>query len=361
MTNNNAVIFNDIEFIYNELKESLAEIEGTTWLISGGGGFLGGYFLDFLNYCNEYVFENPCKVICIENFISATPDRIKHLSSNKNIKIVNGDIVKPIQIVGEIDYIVHAASIASPTFYRKYSIETIEANVFGLRNLLELARSKKVKSFLFFSTSEIYGDPTPENIPTPETYNGNVSCTGPRACYDESKRLGETLCVNYHKQYGVPVKIVRPFNVFGPGLRLEDKRVIPDFFYDALNDKRIVLLSDGSPTRSFCYVCDAITGFLKALFSDHNGEAFNIGNDQLEINMRFLANTIANLVGDTHVEYSKSNEKDYLTDNPQRRCPDLTKARELLNYSPKIDLEEGLSRILNWYLDVYYPKGGSNQ
>lgn len=353
MSKINPIIKEDVRLIAEDLKEFLPNLEGGTWLISGGAGFLGGYFLDFLDYCNKNVFVKPCKVICIENFLSGTPDRIKHLMDNEYIKIINADIVKPLQISGEIDYIVHAASIASPTFYRKYPIETIEANVIGLKNLLEIAKNSKVKSFLFFSTSEIYGDPSLENIPTPESYNGNVSCTGPRACYDESKRLGETLAVNYFRQYGVPVKIVRPFNVFGPGLRLEDKRVIPDFFNDALRDKRIKILSNGSPTRSFCYVRDAVNGFLRTLISKHNGEAFNIGNDQQEISILTLAKRIALIVDKTEVEYAESQEEDYLTDNPQRRCPDLTKSREKLIYYPQVSLDEGLSRTLMWYKEVY--------
>ncbi len=354
----NPIIQSDIKAIYDDLKEELSKIEGSRWLISGGAGFLGGYFLDLLNYCNEHVFSKPCRIICIENFISGTPARIQHLKGNKYIQIIKGDIVKPIQLTGSFDYIVHAAGIASPTFYRKYPLETIEANVLGLKNLLDLGQNRGLKSFLYFSTSEIYGDPSPENIPTPEHYNGNVSCTGPRACYDESKRLGETLAVNYCRQYGLPVKTVRPFNVYGPGLKLEDKRVIPDFFSDALYRKKIAILSNGLSTRSFCYVSDAITGFISALLSRYDGEAFNVGNDELEIRIQMLANMIAGLIGGVEIEFSKSSEADYLTDNPQRRCPDLTKARTLLSYQPKVSLETGLTRTLGWYKEVYRLSSG---
>ncbi|SES72466.1 UDP-glucuronate decarboxylase [Natronincola peptidivorans] len=353
MTKINSIIIEDVEAVYNEMKHTLRLIEGSTWLISGGAGFLGSYFLDLLNYCNNNVFYSPCKVICIENYLSGIPQRIKHLEHNKHIEIINADIVKTIEVSCDIDYIVHAASIASPTFYRKYPIETIEANVLGLKNLLDLGRIKNIKSFLSFSTSEIYGGPTKENIPTPENYNGNVSCTGPRACYDESKRLGETLAVNYYRQYHLPVKIVRPFNIYGPGLKLDDKRVIPDFCSDALYTKKISLFSDGLPTRSFCYVRDALAGFMAILLSDHHGEAFNIGNDEREISMIDLAKLIAQMVGGVEIEYKKSNEADYLTDNPQRRCPDLTKAKSLLNYDPKVGLEEGLLRSIKWYQKNY--------
>jgi UDP-glucuronate decarboxylase len=347
------VIQADIKVIYDALENKLNQIEGSRWLISGGAGFLGGYFLDLLDYCNKNIFQKPCRIICIENFISGTLARIQHLKDNKYIEIIKADLVKPMQFKGNFDYIIHAASIASPTFYRKYPLETIETNVLGLKNLLDLGKNTDLKSFLYFSTSEIYGDPSPEFIPTPEHYHGHVSCTGPRACYDESKRLGETLAVNYYRQYGLPVKTVRPFNIYGPGLKLEDKRVIPDFFKEALYNKKITIFSDGRPTRSFCYVRDAITGFMLALLSHYDGEAFNVGNDELEINIKTLANMIAKLVGGVQIEFGQSNEADYLTDNPQRRCPDLTKARTLLNYEPKVNLETGLEKTLAWYKEVY--------
>lgn len=346
------IIIDDVRLVYKDLKESLGKVEGTTWLITGAAGFLGGYFVDLLNYCNKNVFGRPCKIICVDNFISSVPKRIEHLRDNKNVEIINADVTKPLELTDRVDYIIHAASIASPTFYRQYPIETIMVNVFGLKNLLDYAKDNGVKSFLFFSTSEIYGDPTKDNIPTPETYNGNVSCTGPRACYDESKRLGETLCVNYYRQHGVPVKIVRPFNVYGPGLRLEDKRVIPDFCSDALHGRKITILSDGSPTRSYCYVKDAITGFMAALLSDHNGEAFNIGNDEKETSVKELAELIGEITG-SEIDYGRSRDKDYLNDNPKRRCPDLTKVRTLLNYNPTVSLKEGLARILDWYREEY--------
>ncbi|TWD96461.1 dTDP-glucose 4,6-dehydratase/UDP-glucuronate decarboxylase [Neobacillus bataviensis] len=347
------VIKEDIKELSKEIEGQLKKLEGSRVLISGGGGFLGGYFLDLIDYCNQNIFETPCNVICIENFISAVPQRIQHLQNNQYFEIVNQDIVQPLNINKKVDYIIHAASIASPTYYRKYPIETIETNVMGLKNLLDFGKEQGVKSFLFFSTSEIYGNPAPEFIPTPETYNGNVSCTGPRACYDESKRLGETLCVIYFQQYGVPVKVVRPFNVYGPGLRIDDKRVIPDFFNDALHHKKISLFSNGAPTRSFCYISDAIKGFMLALLSNHDGEAFNIGNDEVEISMLELAKLVGKLVGGVEIEFKQSNDDKYLIDNPQRRCPNLTKAKNLLGYYPKVNLEDGLGSLKDWYEEVY--------
>lgn len=345
----NNIIQEDVRDIFLEIGGKLKLLEGSTFLISGGGGFIGSYIMDLMKYCNDSIFIEPITVICIDNFITGVPERIKHLLGSENFKIVDSDITKPLEFNNDVDYIVHAASIASPTFYRKHPIKTLETNVLGLKNLVELGMKKNIKSFLSMSSSEIYGDPDAAHIPTREDYNGNVSCTGPRACYDESKRMGETMCVNYHKEYGVPIKTVRPFNIYGPGLKLDDRRVIPDFFNDAINRHRIEILSDGSPTRSFCYISDAVKGFMLALLSEFNGEAFNIGDDRTEISMRGIAEVIAEIVGNVEVKFNKSKDKEYLTDNPKRRCPDLTKAKAFLNYYPKVELKTGLNRIFQWY------------
>lgn len=349
----NKIIEEDVSDIYLEIGRALKKIEGSSFLISGGGGFLGSYFMDLLKFCNDNIFLEPVTVICVDNFVTGVPERVKHLEDNDNFIILKADISKPLEISHDVDYIIHAASIASPTFYRKHPIATLETNVLGLKYLIELSMKNNIRSFLSLSSSEIYGDPDEVHIPTKEDYNGNVSCTGPRACYDESKRLGETMCVNYHKEYGVPIKVARPFNVFGPGLKLDDRRVIPDFFSDAIHKHKIQILSDGTPTRSFCYVSDAVKGFMLTLLSEFNGEAFNIGNDQTEISMMGIAELIAEIVGNVTVDYKKSTEKDYLTDNPKRRCPDLTKAKTYLNYYPKVKLKTGLERMYQWYRQTY--------
>jgi dTDP-glucose 4,6-dehydratase/UDP-glucuronate decarboxylase len=209
-----------------------------------------------------------------------------------------------------------------------------------------------VEGFLFYSSSEIYGDPTPENIPTPETYRGYVSCTGPRACYDESKRYGETLCVNFSQQHGLPVKVVRPFNNYGPGLKITDRRVLPDFARDVLAGRDIIMRSDGSPRRTFCYVADAVTGYYKALVKGRPGEAYNIGTESPEISMAELASKVVALATDLFGYTGKVVPRvdvDYLLDNPERRCPVIAKAREHLGYCPKISVDEGLRRALLWY------------
>lgn len=216
--------------------------------------------------------------------------------------------------------------------------------------MLDLARETKCTSVLNFSSSEIYGDPPSHEIPTNENYRGNVACIGPRACYDESKRVGETLCYLYAKHHGVPVKIARPFNNYGPGLRLTDGRLLPDLCQDVLADRDIILYSDGSPTRTFCYAADALSGYLLALLSSHTGEPFNIGTSSPEITIHDLATLLLRVAGSQRqVKHQKSQEAEYLTDNPQRRCPDISKARSLLGFQPQVSLEEGLGRTLEWY------------
>jgi dTDP-glucose 4,6-dehydratase/UDP-glucuronate decarboxylase len=312
------------------------------------------YFVHYFAALNDLnIIEKPCKLYIIENYIRGVPKWFELIKNREDITIIEADINKPLDLP-KSDFIIHAATIASPTYYRKYPIETMDANVIGLRNLLDFAKNNPCESFLFFSTSEIYGDPDPSNIPTKETYRGNVSCTGPRACYDESKRYGETLCVNFYQQYNIPVKVVRPFNNFGPGLKLSDKRVIPDFFNNVIEGKKITIYSDGKTTRTFCYISDAITGYLQALLSSYNGEAFNVGTSSPEITMLELAQTISKVINSSteiEYEYQVSSDTDYLTDNPQRRCPDITKAKTLLGYEPIISLEEGLTRIYNYYKD----------
>ena len=344
MSNNSEDIFlEDIKSIANELEEFYDELEGKTVLIAGGRGFLGTYFTSVLTKINE-TLSKPMKIIVLDSLITS---KDKKDSVNQNIEFLEQDISKSFEIDDNVDYIIHAASIASPPTYRKFPIKTVDVNYQGTKNLLEIAKEKKVRSMLLLSSSEIYGDP--EIIPTPESYVGKVSCTGPRACYDESKRLAETISILYFQQYKIPIKIARPFNVYGPYLNLDDGRIIPDFMNNAINKSQIIIHSDGSPTRSFCYVSDAIGGFFKLLLSKHDGIICNVGNDE-EVSVKNVADTIKNIVAKPiSIKIIESNDPNYTKDNPQRRCPDLSLIKKSVNYIPKIDLEEGLKRVYKWY------------
>jgi dTDP-glucose 4,6-dehydratase/UDP-glucuronate decarboxylase len=224
--------------------------------------------------------------------------------------------------------------------------------------MLDLAVAKKSRGVIVMSSSEIYGDPDPVFIPTSEDYRGNVACIGPRACYDESKRMSETLSWTYHRVHGLSVKLIRPFNVYGPGFRLDDQRVLPDLFNAVLERKPIVMLSDGRPSRSFCYVTDAVRGILTVLINGEAGQAYNVGNDEAEVSMADLAQRVsvvaAQLMGGaaSPVVFQTSDDADYLTDNPQRRCPDLKKLRNVGGWMPTVPLECGLKRTLTYYREL---------
>lgn len=343
------LIQEDIATIVAGIKDEASQLEGKTVLISGGAGFLGKYFLGVFKHLNQYVFTKPCRVISVDNYI--TGDRDESVDGNYDPNILNvwADVIHPLPVREDIDYIIHGAGLASPVYYMKYPLQTIEAAVTGVKNLLELAtRNKHIAGFLFFSSSEIYGDPDPKSVPTPETYCGNVSSVGPRACYDESKRLGETICTIYHQHHSVPVKIVRPFNVFGPGMKHNDRRVIPMFAYQALTGQPLPVHGDGHQTRTFCYITDAIIGFAKVLLKGQPGQAYNIGNQENEISMRNLANVFSELVGESVHADLIPYPPTYPAGEPQRRCPDLTKARKHLNFEARVDMRAGLARFLDW-------------
>jgi len=339
----------DIKTIVDKLGDEVLKFEGKTILLSGGSGFLGKYFVLVFTYLNDNVFEKPCKVISVDNFITGSHHPHFNTRGREDVLQVWADVSQPLPVREDIHYILHAAGVASPVYYKKYPLETIESAVSGVKNLLELARkNSELEGFIFFSSSEIYGDPDPSAVPTPETYHGYVSSVGPRACYDESKRLGETISTIYNEQFGLPTKIVRPFNVFGPGMGHADRRVLPMFAYKALNKEVIPVHGDGQQTRTFCYITDAIEGFLRVLLLGRPGESYNIGNDENEISMRNLAKLFTEIESNGATYEMIPYPEHYPAGEPQRRCPDLTKARTELDYTPKVHLEDGLRRFIEW-------------
>lgn len=351
------IVAQDLARIYDGLTPAEREgLRDRTILLTGGAGFLGFYFISFLTHYQEALGIK--KVICLDNFQVGCPGWLRELSAAGRVELhrfnVITDDIAGVPGVAEADLIYHMASIASPVFYRKYPIETLDANIWGLRRLLDFYCRKPIKGLAFFSSSEIYGDPTPENIPTPETYRGNVDCQGPRACYDEAKRFGETMCYLFHQKYDMPISIIRPFNNYGPGMRLNDARVPADFANAVRQGRDIEMFSDGSPTRTFCYVSDAVTGYLKCLLHAGDGfEAFNIGMDRPEISIRQLADIyvqagreIFGYAGEAR--FAVPEDRAYLENNPSRRCPVIDKARKLLGYDPQIAVEQGVRFFLEY-------------
>ena len=362
MKDGKEVVAADLEHIRMGLADELPELSGRRLLIVGGAGFLGHYLVQAALHWNAVSGLDPIDVTVYDNYARGVPEWLARLDGDRHLTLTRFDIREQLPAaMGHFDHVIHAASIASPSYYRQHPIETMDANVNGLRHLLDYAvnehrAGRPLAGFLFYSTSEIYGDPPPEAIPTPETYRGNVSCTGPRACYDESKRYGETLCVTFAEQHGLPVKVARPFNNYGPGLKITDRRVIADFARDIIRGKDVVLLSSGRPTRTFCYVADAIVGYYKILVRGRPGEAYNIGTEAPEISMDGLAELVVRLARERagytgRVVRGSSDDRNYLVDNPTRRCPSIAKARADLGYAPTITLEDGLTRSLLWYLD----------
>lgn len=335
--------------VAKKLGDHVDRFEGTTLLINGAGGFLGNHIVGLMQYLNRTRFKKPVHVLALDNLITGVKGSLFFNMEDPNIEFIQHDVCVPYETDRDIDYILHAASIASPVYYAKYPMETLTATIDGLRNTLELARTKKPRGVLYFSSSEIYGDPTPENIPTKEEYHGHVSCTGLRACYDESKRVGETIATIYHRVHGVPVVTVRPFNVYGPGMKIDDKRVLPNFLNAALDNKTIEIHNLGLQSRTFLYTTDSINGFMRALLLGRGGEAYNIGIDKEEISIADLAKRVAKTYGKpVDIQFAKYPDG-YPIGDPTRRMPDITKARNELDYDPNVTLDEGLKHMLTWY------------
>jgi UDP-glucuronate decarboxylase len=344
------VIAEDLTAIVETGEAALRSLSGTTVLVAGAAGFLPSYFVDALAFANDVTGRPPCQIVCVDNLKTGVPERLAHLEDRSDVSFMQHDITEALHAIRP-DYILHGASIASPTWYRKYPLETVDINVTGTRLLLELSRSVGARGLLYLSSSEIYGDPPPDRVPTTEDYWGHVSSLGPRACYDESKRLAETLCMIYFRSFGVPVKIVRPFNVYGPRLRLDDGRVVPDMISDVLAGRQITLYSDGRATRSFCYVRDAAAAIINVLAANVSGEAFNVGNDE-EVSIRQLAEMVDEVSENRRgVRMTQSTDPEYATDNPQRRCPDLEKMKRVIGWAPTLSLHEGVERTLRYYRD----------
>jgi UDP-glucuronate decarboxylase len=341
----------DLAEVVALLGEAGHSFAGKTVLMTGARGFLGRYFTEVFAHLNQHILDTPCTFIGIDNLLTSG-EMGSETIERPNMRFVNGDVIKPVEHEGPLDYVIHAAGIASPFYYRAYPLETLEVAITGTRNMLELATRHDAR-FTFFSSSEIYGDPDAAHVPTQESYRGSVSCRGPRACYDESKRVGETLCYVYHEKFGTATTTIRPFNVYGPGMQENDYRVLPNFASRIKGGLPLSVYGSGAQTRTFCYIVDALVGFLLTIIRGVPGEAYNIGNPRPEVSMRDLIETIERVLG-RKVPYNAIEYPDsYPADEPMRRCPDIRKARLQLKYEPKVPLEQGLRRFLSWTDQVY--------
>jgi dTDP-glucose 4,6-dehydratase len=302
-------------------------------VITGGAGFLGSHLC-------ELMLEKGWEVLCLDNLVTGSDSNVSHLLSNPKFRFARQDVSRYIEVAGPVDAIMHFASPASPPDYLKMPIQTMKVGALGTHNALGLALAKKAK-LLLASTSECYGDP--EVSPQPETYWGRVNPIGPRGVYDESKRFAEALTMAYHRYHGVDTRIVRIFNTYGPRMRLNDGRALPNFLYQALTGEPITVYGDGKQTRSFCYVSDLLDGIYRLLESDEH-DPVNIGNPH-EITIMEFAERVRALVGSKEPIVFRPLPQD----DPKQRCPDIAKARRILKWEPRINLEEGLQRTYEYF------------
>ncbi|MEW6183486.1 MAG: UDP-glucuronic acid decarboxylase family protein [Bacillota bacterium] len=307
-------------------------------LISGAAGFLGSHMVDAL-------LSAGGRVTGVDNLSTGNLENLAEARKNPNFSFIRHDVVGEVPLKGLVDYVAHLASPASPVDYHRLSIETMLVNSLGTKNLLDLAQASSAV-FLLASTSEVYGDPLVH--PQKEAYWGNVNPTGPRACYDESKRFAEALTMEYHRRYGLNVRIARIFNTYGPRMRPHDGRVVSNFITQSLKDEPLTIYGDGRQTRSFVYVKDEIDGLVRLLAAPHvTGKAVNIGNPEERTILNF-AEMIAELCGrDFKTEF-----RELPLDDPLRRCPDISKARALLGWEPGIPIRDGLSRTISYFKNI---------
>jgi UDP-glucuronate decarboxylase len=344
----------DINEILSRLGEENISFKDKTILVTGGAGFLGSWVCDVLVSQGAYC-------ICLDNFSSGSGRNISHMMNKANFRLINHDISRPIYFgfsnypdnvcvgdIKKIDIVMHMASRASPFEFKDHPISILKSNTLGTMNALGIAKAHNAL-FFYTSTSEVYGNPPGDAVPTSEDYFGHVNPVGPRSCYDESKRAGEAFVKAYELQHNIRTKIVRIFNTSGPRIRYgpEFGRVVPNFIHQALNNEDITVFGDGKQTRSFNYVIDEVEGILKMVYSDGAiGEVINIGNDK-EHTILELAHLIKELTNSN----SKVVFKPLPIDDPIRRCPDISKAKRILNWEPKTSLKESLMKTIAWFKD----------
>lgn len=347
------IIFEDVNSIIENSASDFKGLAGKIFLITGANGFIASYFVDTLLTLNATSLKkNPAKLFLSIHRDIDNGDRLDHCLENQKVNLIVGDIAS-ISLPKNIDYIIHAASKASPKDYLDRLIETADANVLGTKKLLEYCAQKKDSKFLLISSSEVYGDPSPDHIPIAEAYNGNVDPLGPRSAYQESKRFSETLCSLYWRARGVNTVIARLFHTYGPRLSLNDGRVIPEFIRRALANEDILVADTGDSIRTFSYISDSVSGMWKILTRGQAGQAYNIGSEE-EIDILQLAKLIIKLSNSqSKITLIPSTERSLSPGTPNRTTPSLEKIK-MLGHTNKILLEKGLSRLIEWYAKMEF-------
>lgn len=344
----NSILKEDLDYIISSNLD-WKKFEGKTILITGANGLLPSYMVKTLLYLNEKVLNKKCKVIGLVRNINKAKIKFINFVNDKHLTFVEQDVSLDINIKEDINYVIHAASQASPKYYGIDPVGTLNANVLGTNNTLKLSYEKKVEGMLYFSSGEVYGEINKDMIK--ENDFGIVNPTNIRSCYAESKRLGETMCVSWSHQYKVPVKIVRPFHTYGPGIELNDGRVFGDFIKNIKNNENIEMKSDGSARRAFCYLSDATVAFFTVLINGMNGEAYNVGNPEQEVSIYELAEKLVELFPEKKLKVIRIEENqsiEYIK-SPINKClPCIDKIRKI-GWEPKIEISEGFKRTILSY------------
>lgn len=338
---------------FNQIKNSSIDwnrFENKTILITGANGFLPAYMVETLLLLNNDILKySPCKVIALVRNEKHTKERFSNYLSDENLKIIVQDVANEINLIEKIDYIVHAASPASPKYYNIDPVGVIMPNILGTKNTLELARKNNIEGYLYFSSGEVYGQLNDGEVVNEDKY-GYLDPTSVRACYGESKRMGENLCVSYGHQYNIPIKIVRPFHTYGPGMKLDDGRVFADFVKNIVNNEDIEMKSDGSARRAFCYLSDATVAFFKILLDGEKNNAYNMANAKVIISIKDLATILVNMFPEKKLKAVFSEQsKDYLQSPVKGNSVDTSKL-EKLGWKPSVSIEEGFKKTIRSYL-----------
>jgi nucleoside-diphosphate-sugar epimerase len=344
----NEIIEEDLKFITSSDKP-WNRLEGKHILISGANGMLGSYMVETILFLNEKKFSRKSKIYALVRNKERAMERFSHYKQRDDLIFIIQDVCQPIMINDDINFIIHAASQASPKYYGKDPVGTLAANVLGTHHLLKLAKEKGVESFLFMSSGEVYGDALESGVPIKEDNYGCLDPLSKRACYAEGKRAGEAMCVAWLSQYEVPVKIVRPFHTYGPSMRLDDGRVFADFVSDVVNKRNIIMRSDGRAVRTFCYIADATVAFFTVLLKGTNGEAYNVGDENGAISIRDLAKMLAQMFPERklRVEINEAVKTEgYVKSESMRQLPDTTRLQSL-GWKPQFSLREGFRRTIN--------------
>jgi len=347
-TSMRSVVTEDIKWLVEKYSVPWDRLRGKTVLITGASGFLAAYMVETLMYLNE-VYGFGITVIALVRNLGRYEVRFRDFIGRPELICIEQDIRDPVVPDRHVDFIIHAASQASPKYYSTDPVGTLSANIFGLAHLLDLARQTKVEGLLYFSSGEVYGETT--HVPTSEANYGYLDPLSVRSCYAESKRMGENMCVSWHHQFGVPARIVRPFHTYGPGMRLDDGRVYADFVADIVHGRDIILKSDGQAQRAFCYLADATAGFWMVLLGGEDAMAYNIGNPDGVMSIRELAQTVAGLYPEKGIKVKfqqREHKESYLQSKIQVNCPDISEAMEL-GWLPFTSIEAGFRKTINSY------------